>query len=143
MYVQNQFLCMFKINFIGRSTLSAKIKPQQHNFVFPSVTSPFILGPRPNTHKHRDQSSHNSMSQVGLIAKKPGPVVIKLFSCSTHLSTKFILLIKVKMPTIVGILTFISMINTTYERLKARHFFICRYFSFYEQFKSRAQLSQA
>ena len=25
---------------------SAKIKPQQHNFVFPSVTSPFILGPR-------------------------------------------------------------------------------------------------
>ena len=31
---------------------------------------------------------------------------------------KFILLINVKMPTIVGILTFISMINTTYERLK-------------------------
>ena len=32
---------------------------------------------------------------------------------------KFILLINVKMPTIVGILTFISMINTTSERLKA------------------------
>ena len=31
---------------------------------------------------------------------------------------KFILLINVKMPTI-GILTFISMINTTSERLKA------------------------
>ena len=42
----------------------------------------------------------------------PGPEVIKLFSCSTQLSTKFILLINVKMPTIVGILTFISMINT-------------------------------
>ena len=29
----------------------------------------------------------------------------------------------VKMPTIVGILTFISMLNTTSERLKARNFF--------------------
>ena len=35
---------------------------------------------------------------------------------------KFILLINVKMPTIVGILTFISMINTASERLKARNF---------------------
>ena len=46
---------------------------------------------------------------------RPGPEVIKLFSCSTQLSTKFILLINVIMPTIVGILTFISMINTTSE----------------------------
>ena len=36
------------------------------------------------------------------------------------------------MPTIVGILTFISMINITSERTKARNFYICRYFSFYE-----------
>ena len=71
----------------------------------------------------------------------PGPEVIKLFSCSTQLSTKFILLINVKMPTIVGILTLISMINTISERLKARYFFICRYFNFYEQLKFRAQLS--
>ena len=41
------------------------------------------------------------------------PEVIKLFSCSTQLSTKFILLIYVKMPTIVGMLTFMSMINTS------------------------------
>ena len=65
----------------------------------------------------------------------PGPEVIKLFSCSTQLSTKFqppiklqygqikkflalslsdvvfITLINVKMPTIVGILTFMSRIN--------------------------------
>ena len=41
-----------------------------------------------------------------------GLEVIKLFSCSTQLSTKFILLINVKMPTIIGILTFISRINT-------------------------------
>ena len=47
-----------------------------------------------------------------------GPEVIKLFLRSTQLSTKFILLINVKMQTIVGILTFISMINTTSERLK-------------------------
>ena len=50
----------------------------------------------------------------------PGPEVIKLFSCSTQLSTKFILLINVKMPTIVGILTFISMINTTYESFESK-----------------------
>ena len=48
----------------------------------------------------------------------------KTFSCSTQLSTKFILLINVKMPTIVGILTFISIINTTSERLKARNFLL-------------------
>ena len=70
-----------------------------------------------------------------------GPEVIKLFPCSTQLSTKFILLINVKIPTIVGILSFISMINTTSERLKARNFFNCRYFNFYEQLKFRAQLS--
>ena len=34
--------------------------------------------------------------------------VIKLFSCSTQLRMKFFLLINVKMPTIVGILTFVS-----------------------------------
>ena len=73
----------------------------------------------------------------------PGPEVIKLFSCSVQLSTIFILLINVKMPAIVGILIFISMINTTSERLKARNFFICRYFSFYEQLKFCAQLSWA
>ena len=33
------------------------------------------------------------------------------------------------------------MINTTCERLKERNFFICRYFSFYEQLKFHAQLS--
>ena len=46
----------------------------------------------------------------------PGPEVIKLFPCSTRLSWKFILLLNVKMPTIIGILTFVSMINTTSER---------------------------
>ena len=71
----------------------------------------------------------------------PGPKVVKLFPCSTQLGMKFILLINVKMPTIVVILAFISMINTTSKRLKARNFFICWYFSFLEQSKFRAQLS--
>ena len=45
------------------------------------------------------------------------------FSYSTKLSTKFIMLINVKMQTIVCILTFISMMNTTSERLKSIQFF--------------------
>ena len=73
----------------------------------------------------------------------PGPEVIKLFSCSNQLSTKFILLINVKMPTIVGILTFISMINTTTKSLKARNVFILQLFNFYDQLKFHAQLSSA
>ena len=51
------------------------------------------------------------------------------------------LLINVKMPMIVDILTFIRMINAKSERLKAINFFICRYLSFYNQLKFRAQLS--
>ena len=39
------------------------------------------------------------------------PEVIKLFSCSTQLSMKFFLLLNVKMPTIVGILTFMHRKN--------------------------------
>ena len=42
----------------------------------------------------------------------PGPEVIELFSCSTQLSMKFVLLINGKMPTIVGILTFMSRKNS-------------------------------
>ena len=75
---------------------------------------------------------------VFVILAFPGPEVIKLFSYSTQLNTKFILLINVKMPTILGILVFISMINTTSERLKTRNFFICRYFRFYERLKFRS-----
>ena len=51
--------------------------------------------------------------------RRLGPYVIKLFSCSTQQSMEFILLINVKMPTSVGILTFISIINTTTEIFKA------------------------
>ena len=44
----------------------------------------------------------------------------KLFSCSTQLSKKFIMLINVKMPTSVDILTFNNTINTSLDSLKAR-----------------------
>ena len=60
----------------------------------------------------------------------PRPRGYKFFPCSTQLSMKFILLINVTMPTIVGILTFISMMNTTSERLNARNFLNCRYLIF-------------
>ena len=50
----------------------------------------------------------------------PMPKVIKLFHA--RLSRKFIMLINVKMPTIVGILTISSMIYTASESLKARNF---------------------
>ena len=46
----------------------------------------------------------------------------------------------VKVPTIVGILAFISMINTTSYSLKARKVFIFQHFSFYEQFEFHAEL---
>ena len=74
-------------------------------------------------------------------SESSGADVIILFSCSTQLSMEFITLTNAKMSTIVDILTFISMINTTFERLKARNIFICQYFRFYEQLKFCAQLS--
>ena len=40
--------------------------------------------------------------------QKSGPEVIKKCSCSTVLSMKFFLLINVIIPTIVGIITFMS-----------------------------------
>ena len=42
----------------------------------------------------------------------PSPEVIKLFSCSIQLSMNFFLIIYVKIPTIVGILTFMSGKNS-------------------------------
>ena len=47
-----------------------------------------------------------------MIKSDPGPEVLKLFSWSTQRSMKFFLLINVKMPTIVGILTLTSGKNS-------------------------------
>ena len=66
---------------------------------------------------------------------RSGPEGIKLFSHLTLLGTKFILLINVKILTNVGILTFISMMNTTSESFKAIKICSLQHFSFYEQLK--------
>ena len=63
-----------------------------------------------------------AFKSLEFISQQPGPEVIKKNLCSTQLCTKLILLINVEMPTIVGTLTFISMINTTSERLKNLYF---------------------
>ena len=67
---------------------------------------------------------------------RSGLGVIKLFSSSTQLSTKFILLIN-------GILTFISMINTRSERLKASKLLVVGILVFMSSWNFRAQLSWA
>ena len=67
-----------------------------------------------------------------------GLEVMKLFSCLTQLNMKLIVLISVKMTTIVGISTFISMIDTTSDCLKAKKGFIFQHFSSYELLKFHA-----
>ena len=74
-------------------------------------------------------------------ATKIGLEVIKLFSCSTQLNMKFILLINVRMPTIVGILTFVGRIITASESFKARKILTFQHFRFYGQLKFHAELS--
>ena len=49
---------------------------------------------------------------------------------------KFTMLINVKMPTIVGILIFMRMINTTSEHLKAIKVFIFKHLRFYQHLNS-------
>ena len=70
------------------------------------------------------QKLYETMSYCELRAQQAGLEIIKPFSCSTQLSAKFIMLINVKMPTIIVILTFISMTNTPSESLKARKVFL-------------------
>ena len=62
---------MFRINLIGCSTLnSAKTKLRQHNFAFPSVTSPLLLGPScMRTRKHAGYFSDPLVFILG-----PGPL---------------------------------------------------------------------
>ena len=48
------------------------------------------------------------LEEAKITGLKPNNEVIKLFSCSTQLSMKFFPLINVKMPTVNGILTFMS-----------------------------------
>ena len=61
-------------------------------------------------------------------------------SCSTQLRMKFIMLINVQIPIIVGILINLSVINTASEHLKARKVFIFKHLRFYEHLKFHTQL---
>ena len=54
----------------------------------------------------------NFSSPAGNYQLTSGPEVIKIFSCATQLSMEFFLLRNVKMPTNVGILTFMSGKNS-------------------------------
>ena len=73
----------------------------------------------------------------------PGPEVIKLFPCSTQLSMKFFPLINVKMPTIVGILTFMSRKNSILGLYDPEKCWTSRCFYTYEHLKFHALLSWA
>ena len=63
-----------------------------------------------------------------------GTEFIKPF-CQTQFNMKFIMLINDKMPTIGGILTFMSMINSTSVSLKARKVLIFHHVRCYGQLK--------
>ena len=73
--------------------------------------------------------------------QNPGPEVIKLFSCSTLLSMKCFLLINVKMPTIVGILTFMSRQNSIIGLSDTKKDEFLDTFCTYERSKFHAHLS--
>ena len=92
--------------------------------------------------KAKKTKSRYFVITLGYCHETPGPEVIKPFSCSTQLSMKFFLLINVKMPKIVGILTFMSRKNSILglsESEKADFF----YFYTYEHLQFYAQLSWA
>ena len=68
---------------------------------------------------------YEAVHETFVYCRRTGRKVKKPFSFSTQVAEhKIILLINVKMSTIVGILTFISGINASSERLKARNFFV-------------------
>ena len=75
--------------------------------------------------------------------KQPVPEVIKLFSCSTQLSMKIFLLINVKMPTNVSILTFMNRKNSILGLSEPKKSLISWYFYTHEHLKFHAELSWA
>ena len=76
------------------------------------------------------------MQALGTLAR--GYKTFFMLNSTEH---KFIMLMNVKMPTIVGILTFFRMINATSQSLKARKVLIFQHLSFCEQLKYHTQLS--
>ena len=93
---------------------------------------------------YRSFYSWNELNPVTVIfTSHLGPEVIKLFSCSTRLSMKFFLPINVRMPTTVGILTFMNRKNSILGLSEPEKSWISWYFHTYEKLKFYAQLSWA
>ena len=93
-------------------------------------------------HKESNQTKKRMMFHcMNHVLRNPGLEVIKLFSYSTQLSMKFILLINVKMPTIVGFLTFISMMIQHLRDLNKETSLFVGILVFNEQLKFHTQLS--
>ena len=119
-----------------------------HDWCWRTAILPFYLSkPRPSDVIRTSNKCAATVVhfRVMLLCSKlwPGPQVIKLFSCSTQLSMKFFLLINVKMPTIVGILRFMSRKSSIPSLSKAAKCWISWYFHTYEHLKFHAQLSWA
>ena len=86
----------------------------------------------------------NLFMTYGMCQKKrfwSGPEVIKLFSYTTQLSMKIFLLINIKMPTVVGILIFISRTNFMLSSALQEKSLNWWYLIFYKRNKFHSQLS--
>ena len=71
--------------------------------------------------KYLSETPSVNVKQFG---SRSGPEVIKLFSCSTQLSTKFQLLIKTKIPTNKEVSCFKSLRCCIYHANKSRMNFV-------------------
>ena len=77
----------------------------------------------PNGNRHQSYTIHKFywFLYEDIWARSRGYKTMFMLNSAEH---EIIMLINVKMPTIVGILTFISMINTSSESMKARKILI-------------------
>ena len=80
---------------------------------------------------------------VAIQTERSGPEVIKLFHSQLSWAWYFCQLINVKMPTIVGILTFMSRKNSILSLSEPENCWISWYFHTCEHLKFHAQLSWA
>ena len=97
--------------------LHAKMRLNIHKKIFPISNRKFIQAL---------DKQHVNMSYLGCAVchnkqcrNRSGLKVKNLFSCSTQMSMKSILLLNIKMPTVVGILIFINRINRKSVSFKA------------------------
>ena len=100
-----------------------------------------ILEHLPHSFFHIYQKFDNNMETIHNQCQSSGPKVIKLFSCSSQMSTKFQLVIKTKIPTNEEVYCFKSLRCCIYPADKCLNANDCWHFNIYEQDKICAQLS--